>query len=193
MPNINEVLDNIDSQEEKVVTTYTPFEVNDLKSAVEASRRIAYFEDKKTEIDDIAQAQIQPYLDKIEKIKEWSEQEKEQFNVKQNNYKIPLELYLRSEVLHQLAKGKKPKKSIKTPYGTLKLTKQQPEFIKDDEQLFTYAKSNGFVKIKESTDWSALKKSASINGDKLVSEDGEVIPGVTVKEREDKFELKLNK
>ena len=51
-------------------------------------------------------------------------------------------------------------------------------------------KDNGggdFVKVSESLDWAGLKAKAGIVGTSLVNEDGEIIPGIEVVEREPKF------
>lgn len=188
--NLNDVLTQIDEQEQEVV--YQPFIVNDLESASEAGRRIAYFNDKKAEIDSIIESQLKPFLDKIERIKQWGVEAKQEYDEKQSFYANQLEFFIRNEVAEQLEAGKKPKKTVKLPYGSISLKKQQPEFVKDEEVLLGYAKEAGFVKVKESTDWAELKKSCQIVEDKLISPDGEVIPGVSVVEREDKFELKMD-
>lgn len=84
-------------------------------------------------------------------------------------------------------------KSIKLPHGTIRFKKQQPEYIKDEEKLIDWAKTSGkveYVKVKESIDWANLKKDAEVVGENLVDpETGEVIEGVRVVEREDKFEV----
>lgn len=167
------------------------YEVLDLETAAEAQRRISYFRDRQKEIDSIVEKQLEPFLKKIELIKAWGEEAKQEFIDSENYYTHRLEFFLREEVNQQLAKGKKPKKTIKLPYGSIKLAKQQPEYQKDEEQLTAYAKENGFVKTKESTDWAEIKKRCSVLGDKLIDENGEVVPGVLVVERDDKFSLVL--
>jgi hypothetical protein len=47
--------------------------------------------------------------------------------------------------------------------------------------------------VKESTDWAELKKNTVVAGGKLYdSSTGEVVPGVEVVEREEKFTVELN-
>ena len=188
---LEEVLKQIDEQEQE--TSFQPFIVCDLETAAEAQRRIAYFDDKKEEINKIVEEQLAPFLAKIEKIKQWGEEAKREYDEKQSFYANQLEYFMREEVAKQLESGKKPKKTIKLPYGAISLKKQQPEFIKDEESLFDYAKEAGFVKVKESTDWASLKKACKNVGDKLVDENGVVVPGIRIVEKEDKFELKLDK
>jgi hypothetical protein len=184
------VLDEMNEQEEEIAKQ--PFLVTDLDSAAEAQRRITYFNERMTEIDEITEKQIAPFLAKIEKIREWGGQAKREYIDKALNYEVLLESYIRNEITKQVDAGKKPKKSIKLPYGTIALKKQQPEFQKDEVMLLEYAKSEGFVKVKESTDWAELKKKCEVHEGRLIDDNGQVVPGVSVVEREDRFELKLD-
>lgn len=169
------------------------FAVTDLETAAEASRRIAYFEEKKAEIQTIIEKQIAPFLLKIEKIKEWGEQAKEEFDDKQANYSNQLEQYLRNEVTKQLESGKKPKKTISLPYGKISLKAQQPKFEKNEGELFKYAKESGFIRTKIETDWAELKKKCVVADGKLYDLNGECVPGVVVVEQPEKFEVKIDK
>lgn len=184
---LEEVLQEVGGEEE-----FTPFLVEDLDTAAEAQRRIAYFHDEMAEIDAVVEKQIQPWLDKIERIKQWGEDAKAEHLNKVQHYEQLLNYYINEVVQKQIDAGKKPKKTIKLPYGQIKLQKQQPEFIKDDEQLLAHARELGYVKVKESTDWAELKKHAHIKDGRMYDMNGELIPGVEVKEREDKFVHKLD-
>jgi hypothetical protein len=185
---VNEFLD-FETQEEQEVRQV--FAVVDLGTAVEAQRRIAYFEGKKREIDQIIEEQIAPFLQKIEKIKEWGQQAKVEYEEKQSIYGMRLEMYLREEVQKQLDAGKKPKKTLSLPYGKISLKAQQPKFEKNEEELFQYAKEAGFVRVKEETDWAELKKKCVVADGKLYDMNGERVPGVIVIEQPEKFDMKL--
>lgn len=81
------------------------------------------------------------------------------------------------------------------PSGKLIEKQQQPEFVKDDEALLNWVKENTpeFVKIKESIDWAGLKKNIQINGEIAINKvTGEIIDGITVKEREPEFKVEVN-
>jgi len=184
------VLQDMDRQEDEVVQQ--PFMVEDMDSAAEAQRRITYFNEQMAEINAVAEKQMQPFLDKIEKIKAWAEENKQEYVEKIEHYEALLGNYIHEEVQKQIASGKKPKKTIKLPYGQIKLQKQQPEFKKDEEKLLQHAKELGYYKTEESVDWAELKKKASIQNGKMFDENGEEIPGVEVTEREDKFVHKLD-
>jgi hypothetical protein len=185
------MLEEIEQLEEQEVQQV--FAVTNLETAAEAQRRIAYFEDRKLEIDSVIEKQIAPFLAKIEKIKEWGQQAKVEFEEKQEHYSNCLEMYLREEVAKQMELGKKPKKTVTLPYGKISLKKQQPKFEKNDEELFSYAKESGFIRVKEETDWAELKKNCVIADGKMYDTKGEQVPGVTVIEQEEKFEFKLDK
>lgn len=189
LTNLENELFEIDQQEEQEAQQV--FVVNDLGTAVEAQRRIAYFEGKKREIDKIIEAQLAPFLLKIEKIKEWGEQAKAEFDEKQAQYAMRLEMYLREEVAKQLEAGKKPKKTIKLPYGNISLKAQQPKFDRNEAELLQYAEEAGFVRVKKETDWAALKKQCVVADGKLYDMNGECVPGVSVVEQPDKFEVKI--
>ena len=80
--------------------------------------------------------------------------------------------------------------SYQHPLGKLVLKKQAPEYKRDDKKVIAWLKDNKFdsyVKVEETLDWVALKKVVTIMGANIVNEDGEIIPGVEVVEREDKF------
>jgi replicative DNA helicase len=185
------MLEEMEQLEEQEVQQ--AFTVTNLETAAEAQRRIAYFEERKLEIDSIIEHQIAPFLAKIEKIKEWGQQSKVEFEEKQEHYSNHLEMYLREEVAKQMESGKKLKKTLALPYGKISLKKQQPKFEKNDDELFSYAKEAGFIRVKEETDWAELKKNCVVADGKMYDTNGEAIPGVIVIELEDKFELKLNK
>lgn len=83
------------------------------------------------------------------------------------------------------------------PCGELVRRKQAPEFSRDDSLLVPFLMENGmdgFVKVKPSTDWAALKKQCVLLEDGTVadSESGMVLPGVIAEQRPDKFEVKIN-
>jgi hypothetical protein len=183
------MLEEMEQLEEQQVQQV--FAVTDLETAAEAQRRIAYFEERKQEIDSIIEHQIAPFLAKIEKIKKWGQQAKVEFDEKQAHYTNHLEMYLRQEVAKQMESGKKPKKTIALPYGKISLKKQQPKFEKNELELFTYAKDAGLIRVKEETDWAELKKNCVIADGKMYDTNGEQVPGVVVIELEEKFEIKL--
>jgi hypothetical protein len=191
MTKLEAVLNEIEEQE--ALEVQQAFVVVDMDTAVEAQRRVAWFEEKQREVDAIIEKQIAPFLAKIEKIKAWGEQAKAEHEEKRVHYTNLLEQYMRNEVAKQMELGKKPKKTLSLPYGKISLKKQQPEFVRDEATLLEYARSAGFVKVKETADWSAIKKNGVVADGKLYdSTSGELIPGIEVIDREEKFTVELN-
>ena len=92
-------------------------------------------------------------------------------------------------------KASKTQKSYELPSGKLVLKKQEPKYETEDEKLVPWLKANRpeLVKIKESSDWANLKKELAVSpdGTAMVTEDGEIVPGITVTQREDKFSVTL--
>ena len=102
--------------------------------------------------------------------------------------------YLRAKLMDYFMTVKtqdtKTMKKYKLVSGTLVLKKQQPLYERDEAALMGWAEKTvpELVKVKKEVSWADLKKEADVSGDKLLL-DGEIIPGVTVIEREDVFEV----
>jgi len=82
------------------------------------------------------------------------------------------------------------------PSGKLVMKKQEPEFVRDDEELIAWLKKNGgekFIKTKEVLDWAGLKKTLNVMGDVVADEQGQIIPCMKANEREDVFKVELKK
>lgn len=80
------------------------------------------------------------------------------------------------------------KQSIKLLNGTCGLRNPKPKFEVDEAVLLAWEKENKpeMVKVTEKANWAELKKQVVVEGDKVVTEDGEVVPGVTVVQPEEK-------
>lgn len=89
----------------------------------------------------------------------------------------------------------KTQASYQLPSGKLVLKQGGPQFKTDDATLVPWLKENGlneFVKteIKEKAAWGELKKTVTVVGSQVVTDDGEIVPGVTVEEQAPTFEVK---
>lgn len=78
--------------------------------------------------------------------------------------------------------------------GKLLIKAQQPKFTHDDKTLVPWLKANklgDLVKVKEEANWDDLKKRLQItpDGTGMMTEDGEIVPGVTVTERDPEFQV----
>lgn len=91
-------------------------------------------------------------------------------------------------------KKTKTQESWSIPAGKLVLKKQAPEYKRDDKAVIEWLKNNNasqFVKVEEKLDWAGLKSETTVVGNTIVNQDGEIIPGVEVIEREPKFSVEV--
>ena len=91
-------------------------------------------------------------------------------------------------------KQTKTQESYALPSGKLVVKQQEPEYSRDDERIIEWLKENGgerYVKVRESLDWAALKKTLTVLDGIAADENGEVIPGIAVTEREPVFKVEL--
>ena len=92
-------------------------------------------------------------------------------------------------------KKTKTQETYSLPDGKLILKTQNPEFKRDDKTVIDWLKKqeNGgkFIKVSESLNWEGLKKETAIFNGNVVDENGEIIPGITVNEREPKFVVEV--
>lgn len=102
-----------------------------------------------------------------------------------------LRVYFASRVDEGFTKATKTQTTYKLPTGKLVLKKVNPVYERQNDILLPWLKENRpeLVKVEESPNWAELKKTVSIVGNTVVTKDGEVVPGVTVTEQEDVFEV----
>lgn len=93
-------------------------------------------------------------------------------------------------------KKTKTQVSYELPSGKLVLKHQEPKYDTQDAELVPWLKQNGLlgmVETKESAKWGELKKTLTLapDGKSMVTADGEVVPGVMVTPRDDKFTVTI--
>jgi phage host-nuclease inhibitor protein Gam len=91
-------------------------------------------------------------------------------------------------------KKTKTQETYSLPGGKLILKTQNPEYKRDDKTVIAWLKANGqdqFVKVEEKLDWAGLKAATAAFEGQIMTEDGEIIPGVEVVEREPKFVVEV--
>lgn len=95
------------------------------------------------------------------------------------------------------ARQTKTETKYELPGATLVLKKQQPKFTVKDDEMVPWLKENGlgeFVKttVTEKAAWGELKKTLTQTPTgEYTTEDGEFIPGLTVTQQPDEFQVKL--
>lgn len=106
-----------------------------------------------------------------------------------------LEEFMHKQIDGGFAKETKTQASYPLPTGKLVLKHQEPEYKPDDETLVPWLEKNkpDYVKVQKSADWAGLKKTLILNGTTLITEDGEIVPGITVTPRPDKFKAEVAK
>lgn len=88
--------------------------------------------------------------------------------------------------------GKKSK-TMKFPCGSCSFKKTAPKFTKDEEVLTQWVLLNDkdYINTKYSVNWAEFKKSLQFAQDgKMITSDGEVVPGVSYTVEEDSFTVK---
>lgn len=104
--------------------------------------------------------------------------------------------YFNNRVEAGFAKATKTKVSYKLPTGELKMTHREPEYEykKGQKETIKWLKENNleqYIRTKEETNWSELKNAVTVNGNCVVTADGEIVPGIEVIERKDEFSVEV--
>lgn len=102
-------------------------------------------------------------------------------------------LYEYFENMSEFHNQTKTQRSYSLPSGKLIKKKMPPKFDTDNALLVDWLKKNKmpeYIKVEEKAQWGELKKLTKVSPDgKGVVIEGEIIPGVTVTEQEDKFDV----
>lgn len=156
------------------------FKVKDLESANWAFRKLKAIENKKKEIEELAKKEIEPYKLEISRIEEWKDTELKSFDRSINFFNFLLEEYYREQ------RKLDPKFKVSTPYGKVTSRKQQPKWNYEEDRLLKWLKANDLelVRVKEEVDKAELKKKYKVVSGNVVTEDGEIVEGITIEERD---------
>ena len=87
-------------------------------------------------------------------------------------------------------KKTKTQESYSLRSGKLVLKTQNAEYKRDDKKVIEWLKTNGhpeYIKTKEELAWSELKGATAAFEGHIVTEDGEIVEGIEVIERDAKF------
>lgn len=91
-------------------------------------------------------------------------------------------------------KKTKTQESYALPGGKLVLKKQNAEYNRDDKTVIEWLERNGgeaYIKTEKKLDWSTLKRDTQALNGQIVTMDGEIIPGIEVTDRPDKFVVEV--
>ena len=178
---MSEFFDNYVTSED-LDSEITAFTIDSDKKADWAIGKIKEEQENTNRLRQIAMSNIAELQNKIKELDERTER-------RTGNLKAMLMDYMQTV---------KPTKQTKTQTqyellsGKLVWKKQQSLYERDEAALLAWAETTApeLVKVKKEVSWADLKKQADVSGDKLLL-DGEIIPGVTVVEREDVFEVQV--
>ncbi|MFJ7950750.1 host-nuclease inhibitor Gam family protein [Lysinibacillus sp. NPDC096418] len=163
------------------------YEITNLESLNWAFRQIANAQAELNKNQALADVEI-------DRIKRWQEDEsKSHLNTVEFFQHLIAEYHAK-----ELAENQK-KKSISTPYGKSKSTTSsaQPEkpTKADEEKLLVFVKENNkkLIKVTEEVQWGEFKKTlkvVEIDGlEKVIDENGQDVPGVTIKPKNTTFKV----
>lgn len=164
-----------------VVEAGERFVIDSIDKAVWAVGKIKERRAELAEVDAFVERQIM-------QIKAWREKKAESIGNDVMFFEALLKPYAAAQV-----EGKKTK-SVKLPNGILSFKKSEPRFTKDDSALLAFVKKNApeYVNIKESVNWAEFKKELHFaDAGKMVTVDGEIVPGVVYETKEDSFTVKV--
>ena len=162
-----------------------------------ALRKIRKNKEKIKEKEELAQETIKELKKEIRETEEWLEQETGLIKEDNKFFEGLLRQYA-----EELRKEDEDLKTHKLPFGQLQFRAQRPKWNYDDELLLNSVKNSGLagaedeiVKVKEKVNKRKLKGSDLIDitndGRVVVTVTGEVLEGVTVKDRPEKFKVKV--
>lgn len=146
------------------------FVIDNIKKADWAMGKIKLERAKMAQNEELVQA-------RIEQLQAWLKQK----NEASEGTIAFFENLLAPFVEEQIKNSKK--KSINLPNGTVGF-KKTTKTTKDDAALLAFIKDgySEYIKVKESVDMAELKKACKIVNGKLITEEGEVVPGYEVEE-----------
>ncbi|MFI8492193.1 host-nuclease inhibitor Gam family protein [Peribacillus butanolivorans] len=170
---------------EEIRSQETNFEITDINSLNWAFRKLTALKLKEKEIKQLANVER-------ERIAEWEKGELSSITNSTSFFESLITLYHAK----QLAEDPKAK-TISTPYGKSKTrkSKETPDKANEDVILQYVIENEMDEFIKNSVRWADLKKSlkiVEISGEKVVvDENGQIVPGVSVKPESTSYFVEL--
>lgn len=160
------------------------FKIADDSQATWAMRKMTAARSRLDEIQKIADAEIA-------RIQEWAEQQSRE-PMRDIDY---FEFILTEYAIAQRAEGRK---TVSTPYGSVKSRMGQDKWRVDDaEEFLSWARRNNradLIRVKEEPDMARVKDTlVSGSGAAVDPESGEVIPGLTVEPGSPSYKVEVSK
>jgi hypothetical protein len=166
------------------------FVIDNDQKANWALRKIRHLKKKKNENEEFAKTEIEVIQKEINEVNQWLKSENDSIDKDIDYMEGMLKIYA-----EQLKIDDPKLKTHKLPFGQLQFRKQRDKWEYDNDKLLDFAEKNlkDAVKVKKSVDKRKLKQKIKVVGDKaVVADTGEVIEGIKVIERGEKFKVKTD-
>lgn len=143
-----------------------------------------------------AEREIEELTRQMEFYKARMAQVQQEYEEEKNFFQEMLLLYFSNRVEGGFTKETKTQVCYSLPTGKLLLKHREPEYdykTKQKDTIEWLKKNEGqqFVKVKEELDWKALKAIVTVSGSGVCTAEGEVVPGITVTQRDDEFVVEV--
>ena len=184
---LEDLLDAIDSMEAEEAGIDTEasdaFVIDTTQQANYAVRKVKEIRQQMEDIHTTAKAELEAHAAKVS---EWEAKQLLSLEYSEQYFTSRLEGYA-----HQHIDPNGKKKSLSLINGSIGFKKQQPKYDYDDEKIINALKEKHpeFIKYEPSLKKADLKKAATVvKGSVYI--DNVVVPGVTVTDQPEKFEVK---
>lgn len=156
------------------------YKIKNIDGANWAFRKLRAVREKEAEIRDLMNKEI-------ERIQNWAKTELDALIVSTNFFNFLLEEYYREQ------KALDPKFKLSTPYGKVSSRKLQPKWIYEDDKVIPWLLENDkeLVRVKYEPNKTDIKKKYQIVGSQVVTENGEIVEGITIEEQGDSITIKV--
>ena len=166
------------------------FRVDDDEKASWCLRKIRELKNKQSDHERLAERLISELQKEIQEIKHWRDKENDKIQNNIDFLETKLENYM-----HYLREDNPDLKTKNLPYGKLKFRAQRPKWKYDEERLLEFLQDNkpDMVRVKKKPDKRNLKKVAAVsNGKAVLPDSGQIVEGVTVVDRPEKFKVNVD-
>jgi len=159
------------------------FKITDFATLNWAMRKLSVLDKKRAE-------EVAVVNTEIERIQQWFAKQDKQYQYSKEYLERLIEDYAKTQ------RDEDPKwKGSKTPYGKINFHKQKDQWEYDEEALVAYLekeRKTSLLKVKKEPIKELIKDFFALSNGHLINENtGEIIPGVTITEREAKLSIKL--
>ena len=181
---LDDLLEYVNEEEEQAlgIEHDESFTIDSIEQANYFARKLREVRDEQQAISATAKDQIDTYIDRV---KAWENKMLAPLEYEEDRLVNMLKFFAETQL------SGSTRKSIKLVEGTLQFRKQQAAYEYNDDVLLDYVqrKATDYVVTKESVDKKELKKVITVkDGQAYLGE--EIVPGITVEERPDAFDVK---